>query len=170
MWFSIKLTSVLCCQVLVAWPQGWYHRRVHRWSAWSPRQHQTRRWALLPSSHSGRLEPKFVPTVRKGSPIGIMGATIWLLRTPSIRTKDRGFEGKPPSDFSLITASKDAGRPIIRSIDSYEISLWCIVATVYQHWLFCARVVISSSMYVSVDTCSWRSEDLGGGGYGVNLE
>ena len=34
-----------------------------------------------------------------------MGATRWLPRTPSVRTRDRGFGGKPPSGFPLIPAS-----------------------------------------------------------------
>ena len=40
---------------------------------------------------------KFGIAVRKASPFGIMGATRWLPRTPSVRTRDRWFVGKPPS-------------------------------------------------------------------------
>ena len=50
------------------------------------------------TSRSNRLEPK-------ASIFGIMGATRWLPRTPSVRTRDRGFGGKPPSGFPLIPAS-----------------------------------------------------------------
>ena len=55
--------------------------------------------------HSGILVLKFALTVRKASPFGIMGATWWLPLPPSVRTRDRGFGGKPPSGFSLIPAS-----------------------------------------------------------------
>ena len=44
-------------------------------------------------------EIKFGNTVRKASTFSIMRFTLWLLQTPSVRTKDRGSVGMPLSHF-----------------------------------------------------------------------